>query len=403
MLKDPEFRRVAIAAAGGIVLVLLAGWLVFQDTFFRMSVTPRGSFAATPAPPQPDYAKPESWALRPAQPPAGGWETPWGIDTFFIHPTTAYADDDWNTPIDEPVSSERLDNRILPNHAGPFLHAGPVYAPRYRQASLHSEIDIGGEGDGAFLIAYADVLAAFDHYMANDNRGRGVMLVGVGQGGLYAQKLLQDRFQEQPMMDRMVAAWVINAALPADLPEKMFIQPVCATPTAIRCVIAWKTVLAGDDESRFRDRSPVWTLDGKIVPSTGRQLVCVNPMFWNVSRTDLAARSDHRGGARATGKDDLEPQIIPNAVSARCKSGVLEVERPSAPELQARDGWGARYKTPEFNLFYADIVAGAADRARTASVWLDEYAQKPAEPLPPAQPLGDSPIFRDGDPRPVTP
>jgi hypothetical protein len=403
MLKDPKLRRVAITAAGGLVLALIAGWLVFQDAFFRWAVTPPGGFASTPAPPQPDYTKPESWALRPAQPPPGGWETPWGVDTFFIHPTSAYAGDDWNARIDDPVSSARLDNRILPNHAGPFLQAGPVYAPRYRQASLHSEISVGGQGDGAFLIAYNDVLAAFDHYMANYNRERGIMLVGVGQGGLYVQRLLQDRFQAQPLVDRLAAAWIIDAALPVDLPEKMFIQPVCATPTAIQCIVAWKSIIAGEDEGRFRDRSPVWALDGRIALSKGRDLVCVNPLFWTAAREDLAPRTDHRGGARATGKEDLQPQIIPSAVSARCKGGVLEVERPSAPELQAGGGWGAQYKTPEYNLFYADILAGVADRARTASVWLDEYAQKPAEPLPPARPLEESPIHRKGDPVPVTP
>jgi hypothetical protein len=400
MLKDPKLRRVALDAAGGLVLALIAGWLLLQDSFFRMAVTPPGSFASTPAPPQPDYTKPEAWALRPALPQPGGWETPWGVDTFFIHPTSAYAGDDWNARIDDPVSTARLDARILPNHAGPFLQAGPVYAPRYRQASLHSEIDVGGEGDGAFFIAYNDVLAAFDHYMATDNRGRGIMLVGVGQGGLYAQKLLQDRFQTQPLMDRLAVAWIIDAALPADLPEKMFIQPVCVSASAIQCVIAWKSIIAGEDERPFRERSPVWSADGKIVSSRDRDLVCVNPLTWT-TREELAPRADHRGGARAA--DDLAPQILSQTVSARCKSGVLEVERPSAPELQASGGWGARYKTPEYNLFYADIVAGAADRARTASVWLDEYAQKPAEPLPPARPLDESPIHREGDPQPVTP
>jgi hypothetical protein len=403
MLKNPKLRRVALLSAGGLALFLLSGWLLFQDSFFRMAVTPPGRFATTPAPPRPDYSQPESWALRPALPPPGGWETPWGIDTFFIHAASAYAGDDWNAPIGDPVAADRLDNRILPNHAGPFLRAGPVYAPRYRQASLHSEIGVGGEGDGAFLIAYNDVLAAFDHYLANHNRERGIMLVGVGQGGLYVQKLLQDRFQTQPLMDRLAAAWIIDAALPADLPEKMFIQPVCRTRTSIQCVIAWLSSVGGDDAQRLRDRSPVWTANGTISVSKGRELVCVNPLFWDAKRTDLAPRSDHRGGARAVGKDDLEPEIIPNVVSARCHRGILEVERPSTPELQASGGWGARYKTPEFNLFYADILAGAADRARTASVWLDEYAQKPAEPLPPPQPLDDSGIFREGERQPVTP
>jgi hypothetical protein len=401
MLQDPKQRRIVLAAAGGVAVAFVAGWLSLQDSIFRMAVTPPGHFATWPAPSQPDYAKPESWALRPSQPTAGGWEKPWGVDIFLVHPTSAYAGDNWNAAIDDKVSTDRLMNRILPNQAGPFLQAGPVYAPRYRQAALHSEIDVGGEGNGAFLLAYGDVLASFDHYIANDNRSRGIILVGVGQGGLYAQKLLADRFQDQPLQERLAVAYIIDAALPADAPEKMFIQPVCADRASIQCVVAWKSIVSGEGEERFRDDSPVWTVDGKIAQSKGRKLVCVNPLLWTAGQ-EMAPRTDHRGGAKASGLDDANPQILPQTVSARCQDGVLSVERPSAPELQASGEWGGRYKTPEYNLFYADIVANASERARAASAWLDEYGHKPAEPLPPALTLDDSPIHRPGgEPEPV--
>jgi hypothetical protein len=402
MFKDSKQRRIVLAAGVGAVLAFAAAWALLADPIFRMAVKPPGTFATRPAPPAPNYAKPESWVLRPALPPPGGWEKPWGIDIFFVHPTSAYAGDDWNAPIDDKTANERLLNRILPNHAGPFLQSGPVYAPRYRQAALYSEMNVGGEGDGAFLLAYTDVLAAFDHYIAADNRGRGVILAGVGQGGLYVQKLLADRFQAQPLRDRLAAAYIIDAALPADAPEKMFIQPVCIDPTKIQCVIAWKSIVAGESETRFRDASPVWTADGKIAPSKGRELVCVHPLTWTTG-SELAPRSGHRGGARASGPQDLTPQILPNTVSARCSDGVLKVERPSSPQLQAT-GWGAKYKTPEYNLFYADIVANVTDRARAESAWLDEFGAKPAEPLPPAVPLDDEPIHRPtGRPEPVPP
>jgi hypothetical protein len=403
MFKDPKQRRIILAAAAGVVVAIVGAWLILQDPMFRMAVKPPGNFATRPAPAAPDYAKPESWALRPAQLLPGGWEKPWGVDIFFVHPTSAYAGDDWNAPIEDKAANERLVNQILPNHAGPFLQSGPVYAPRYRQAALYSEMNVGGEGDGAFLLAYGDVLSAFDHYMATDNRGRGVILAGVGQGGLYVQKLLADRFQTQPLRDRLGVAYVIDAAVPADAPEKMFIQPVCTEYAKIQCVVAWKSIVAGESQKRFREASPVWTADGKIASSKGRELVCVNPLLWTTGE-DLAPRSGHRGGARANGAKDLTPQILPNTVSARCRNGVLEVERPSSPQLQAKGEWGGRYKTPDHNLFYADIVANVADRARAESAWLDEFGARPAEPLPPPVPLDDEPIHRpDGRPEPVPP
>ncbi|HOZ28646.1 MAG TPA: DUF3089 domain-containing protein [Hyphomonadaceae bacterium] len=403
MLKSPEIRRIALI--GGVVLVGAAvlGAVLFQDALFRMSITPQGRFAQEAAPPRPDYARPESWALRPAQPPPGGWETPWGIDTFFIPPASAYSNAGWNVAIDDADALERLKQRILPNHAGPFLQAGPVYAPLYRQASLHSEINVGGEGDGAFALAYDDVLRAFDQYMAADNRHRGIVLAGVGQGGLYAQRLLADRFQVEPLKSRLAAAYIIDAATPADFPGKAVSQPLCAQYEQIHCIVAWKTIVAGDDASRFRDQSPVWTADWKIAASKGKQLACVNPLRWTLD-DELSARVDHRGAARAKGADDLEPSIIEKAVTARCKDGVLEVERPSAPELQADNGAGAQYKTPELNLFYADIVPNLTGRMTAATAWLDniDNARKPAEPLPPAVAFEDAPIYRpDGQPEPV--
>lgn len=403
MLKDPKIRRIALI--GGVVLVALIvlGSVLFQDALFRMSITPPGRFAQEPAPPRPDYAKAESWALRPAHLPPGGWETPWGIDIFFIHPTSAYSNAGWNAAVDNAEALERLKERILPNHAGPFLQAGPVYAPLYRQASLHSEISVGGEGDGAFELAYDDVLRAFDHYMAVDNRFRGVVVVGVGQGGLYAQRLLADRFQTEPLKSRLAAAYLIDAALPADFPGKRVSQPLCAQADQIHCIVAWKAVLAGDDASRFRDHAPVWTTDWKITTSKGKPLVCVNPLRWTLD-DELSARVDHRGAARARGAADLEPAIIEKAVTARCNNGVLEVERPSAPDLQPDNSAGGLYKTPELNLFYADIVPNLTGRITAATAWLDniDNARKPAEPLPPAVNFEDAPIYRpDGQPEPA--
>lgn len=400
MLNNQKARRIAIGSALGGALVLGGAWLVLQDSFFRMAVHPPGSFASTPAPPVPDYSRAESWALRPATAPPGAWETPWGVDVFFIHPTTAYAGDDWNAGIDDSVSSERLTKRILPNHAGPFLKAGPVYAPRYRQASLWSEMNVGGGGDGAFRLAYNDVLAAFDSYVENDNRSRGIILAGVGQGGLYVQRLLLDRFQSEPLKERFAAAYVIDAAVPADFPGAVIAQKTCESADEIKCIVAWRSVVGGEDGRRVRETSPVWAADGSIADSKDRPLVCVNPLTWS-TRDNLALKSDHRGGARVRGPDDLDPRIVAGAVSTRCRGGLLEVERPSSPDLQS-GGWGARYKTPNYNLFYADLVANVAGRARVASAWLDQHGRKPAAPLPPATTLEDEGIFRpDGEARPA--
>jgi hypothetical protein len=335
-------------------------------------------------------------AMRPERPPAGAWETPWGVDVFFIHPTTAYAGDAWNAPVNDPKATARLDNAILPNHAGPFLHAGPVYAPRYRQAALHAELDVGGQGDKAFLLAYDDVLRAFDYYLSADNRGRAILLAGVGQGGLHALRLLEDRFQEPSLKHRLAAAYIIDAAVPLDLVGARLSQPVCDHHAEIHCIVSWTGVMAGDGSARrLRKLAPVWSKNGAIESITGRETACVNPLLWSATG-DLGPRADHRGAARAAGVAGVEPHIVPGAVSARCADGLLTIDQPSVPDFKRATTWGARYKAPEFNLFYADIAFNAAERSRAASVWLDENGPKPAKPLPPPISLGEAPIHRPG-------
>lgn len=397
MFKRLASRPILLAAVA--VALFAAGWVLVQDVAFRWAAKPPGAFARERAPAPPDYAQASSWALRPAAPPPGAWETPWGVDVFFIHPTSAYAGDTWNAAIDDAAAAGRLDQVILPNHAAPFQHAGPVYAPRYRQAALHSEMNVGGEGDAAFALAYDDVLRAFDHYIANDNNGRAVVLAGVGQGGLHALRLLRDRFQDDSLKQRLAAAYIVDAATPANLSDLGVSQPVCASHAATQCLVAWRRPLTSGE------RSPVWSADGEIEPLLNRPTVCVNPLLWT-STSDLAPAADHRGAARAhltgeTTSGGPEPDIEANAVSTRCVDGLLDVDGPALASYRPK-GWGARYKTPEFNLFYADIAYNASERARAISVWLDENARKPAKPLPPALILTDAPIHRpDGVADPV--
>ena len=206
--------KVQAMALAGVVAVLLVGALLMQDTWFRMAIHPPGRFATSKTPKTPDYASRDAWAIFPDAPPPGAWETPWGVDVFFIHSTSAYAGDAWNEAIDNPVSKARLDEHILPNQAAPFLKAGPVYAPRYRQAALDAELNVGADSDGAFEIAYDDVLAAFDLYLKEHNRGRGIIVAGVGQGGLYAIRLVKERFQGGDLKDRLAAA--LGVGLGAD-------------------------------------------------------------------------------------------------------------------------------------------------------------------------------------------
>lgn len=390
--------RMAVYGVAGVAgLALLAGAL-FQDALFRAAIHPSGAYRAAPAPQRPDYAQPASWAMRPANPPPGGWETPWGTDVFFITPTSAYSGDNWNAPIDDVKALKELTTYVLPNHAAPFNTAAPTYAPLYRQAPLHAELTLDKESASALDLAYSDVLRAFDHYMETDNRARGVIVAGSGQGGLHALRLLKDRFQEGALKDRLTAAYIIDAGVTKDMLATL-VQPACETPDALHCVVAWSAADPGNVNDR-RNKTPTWTSAGYAF-TAGKPTVCINPLFWT-SDEAIGVNGSHRGAVRAT--DAEPPQIKSQSVSARCDNGVLRIASVSPDSLRAHSGWGGKYKTPAFNLFYADIAFNAGNRARLMSDWLAQNAAKPAEPLPPIINLADAPIHRpDGKPDPVLP
>lgn len=391
---------------GAIALVALLGFLAaafigFRDNIFRWTINPRTPFQTYVPPPKPDYAERAAWAVFPDAPPPGAWEEEWGVDVFFIHPTTYYSSHQWNAPIDEPDSSARLMREVIPNHARPFARAGAIYAPRYRQATLLTGLNFGEDSRQALLLAYSDVLAAFDEYLEHHNRGRAIMVVGDQQGGLHAQRLLAERFNTPRMQERLAGAYLINSALPTDLFQAQLegLKP-CDTPEEINCIVSWGVVYDGDENEadRFRNRSKSWTPAGELVSTAGRRLVCVNPLLWSTA-SDFAPNRLHRGGARATGLDeDAEPAILPGAVSAQCVDGVLITDRPREGQLRRGLGLGARFKTPAFNLFYADIEQNAQARAQAASDWLNAHGAKPAPPMPPAQIVEEAPIFEVRDP-----
>ena len=111
-----------------VVVVALAVW---RGDILRAALDPQVPFQTYDPPPAPDYTQASSWVLRDAAGPGAG-ATP----VFFLHSTTFEGGRDWNGPIDDAEADAYLKRVVIPNYAGPFERAGPVSAPRYRQASL---------------------------------------------------------------------------------------------------------------------------------------------------------------------------------------------------------------------------------------------------------------------------
>lgn len=361
------------SALAALVLTVLAGAAAwgFRDNLFRQLIKPEIPFQVFTPPPAPNYADASAWAARPQTDKARRAGV---ADVFFIHPTTDYdGRDGWNADIEAPEPRRLLAQVALPNHAGPFAAAGPIWAPRYRQATLFALLTHREDAREALAFAYGDVRRAFDDFAASrPDPTRPFILVGVGQGGLHALRLLSEAVLDQPIGAHLAAAYVIDQAVPLDLTAPggplEGLQP-CKGPGQTRCLVAYAALDAGDDRGArlLGQRAQVWTAQGGLVSVAGRTLACINPI--NGGAAPDAPKRDHKGAAAASGLEPgTPPALLPAETGARCADGAVVVEVNRAGAL-SRPVWelGARYKTPAYNLFWADLEADALSRARAAA------------------------------------
>jgi hypothetical protein len=208
------------------------------------------------------------------------------IDCFYVYPTIS-ADSGLNADL-EPGDNEEI--RALVNQAARLDSVCEVYAPVYRQLTIASLVQrmTGGEVDeqameDAYQTAYADVVDAWTHYVANDNDGRGVILIGHSQGSGMLTRLIDEEIDDEPLLrDRLVAAYLLGTDLAVppgeDVGGAFDEVPLCRAPDQTGCAVAYASFPASlppAADSLFGriDDDPA-TVDDE---SAGMVAACVNP------------------------------------------------------------------------------------------------------------------------------
>lgn len=336
-----------------VVLVALGGLAYVYQDFVRFiavayMVTPAGPFDPAKAPLAPNYADAKFWIALPTTP-DGADKVPPGetdgqanapVDVFFVYPTTYINAGNWNAPFDDAEANARVTDAVLPAQASVFNGCCKIYAPRYRQATFAAFLDREGNGAKALDLAYKDVEAAWDYYLANYNNGRPFILAGHSQGAGHVFTMLESKLAGTDVAKRMVAAYPIGAthdkaALPASI-------PVCESAEQTGCVVSWNSV---------GPTAPVWR-DTKAD-------ICVNPLTWN-SKTGEAAHDLNLGSLSIAGG----LRLVPKAADANCVDGRLIVSElhttqyDDRPMLLGKDN----YHILDYGLFYANLRRNAQTR-----------------------------------------
>jgi len=347
-------RRSLVVSGVVVALLAVAVWtqrdaLYFASLAYR--ITPRGPFVEGELPPAPDYAKDEAWAALPGRSDPADYSVPElpappakpVVAVFFVHPTTDVESPGWNASLQDAETNQLTDGFVLRGQASVFDGCCAVYAPRYRQASLGSFFDLEGGGARALEVAYGDVEAAFESFLARIGGDTPFIVAGHSQGARHVVTLLERRVSGTALRSRLVAAYPIGYAVPrAEIAAKLPDIPVCTSAAATGCLVSWQT--GGPGWQPFMDMSDA---------------VCVNPLSW---QTD-GARVPHDGNPG--GLSLAEGRIVPTVADAQCVDGVLRVTQIRS------DGFGDvpfylgqdNYHWLDVALFYASVRQNAATRA----------------------------------------
>jgi hypothetical protein len=309
-------------ATFGLVLVLTMAGL--QDV---LAQAPPAAIAPAPAAKN-DYGDGKSWLCRPGredactvdisttivaadgtltkEPFAANPNAP--IDCFYVYPTVsldATGNSDMNPGPEE--------TGVVRTQLARFASQCRVFAPMYRQFTLPAlrAATTGKPIPSDRTLAYADVLDAWKHYLANDNKGRGVVLIGHSQGSGMLVQLIRNEIDGKPLQKQLVSALLLgaNIAVPAgkDVGGAFTSVPLCRSASQTGCVISYVTfrsTIPPPADSRF----------GKV-PTAGQVAACTNPAALGGGSAPLHAYLSN-GGSIVSSAAAPRPWVTPPAAIA---------------------------------------------------------------------------------------
>jgi hypothetical protein len=180
-----------------------------------------------------------------------------------------------------------------------FASACRPFAPLYRQVTLTAlRASFKGQSMNVDrVLPYNDVKDAWDYYLAHDNHGRGVALIGHSQGSGMLAELAAKEIDGKPIQGRILsiilAGYRLQVPVGRDVGGDFKSIPLCHSADQLGCVINFAS---------FRANSPP-PANAQLFGASagpGLQAACVNP----------AALGGGTGELRAYLASGTEPPIV---------------------------------------------------------------------------------------------
>lgn len=259
-----------------------------------ISIAPACAETAAPVAPTPpaknDYTDGKNWLCRPGRSDACSADESatvvaadgtltretWSadasapIDCFYVYPTVSFDP----TPNSDMIPGPG-ENGVVAQQVERLASKCKIYAPLYRQVTLTALQSLMAGKPMAVdrALPYNDVLDAWNEYLAHDNHGRGVVLIGHSQGSGVLVQLIKNEIDGKPVQKQIVSAILGGTHLQVppgkDVGGDFQHMALCRAASDTGCAIAFVSFRANvppPANSRFGQSS-----------GTGTVAACVNP------------------------------------------------------------------------------------------------------------------------------
>lgn len=236
------------------------------------------------------------------------------FDCFYVYPTVS---EDTSPNSDMVANAE--ERRVIEQQFARFGSICRLYAPMYRQVTLpHLRSFMAtGEYKAHPTLNYDDVKAAWETYLAQENQGRGIILLGHSQGARLISQLTSAEIANNDVMDRIISVMPIGTNIYPDETGEYPLPP-CKTASDTGCMVGYVS---------FRgDRAPPTNSRFGKTQSANNRVLCVNPAIVSgddgVLKAYLARRAFAAGVEGSFGegvKVETPFAAVPGLLTAECR------------------------------------------------------------------------------------
>jgi hypothetical protein len=298
---------------------------------------------------KPDYSNLDYWAAHPWK-----WDPSDSIpaplrnepkdsvaDVFFLHPTTYTSQKKMkgqNADIDDDYTNAKTDYSTIMYQASVFNQQCRVFAPRYRQAHIVTFFSTNKEkAAAAFDLAYADLKSSFEYYLKTWNNKRPIIIASHSQGSLLAERLLKDYFQDKPLQNKLVVAYIIGWPVPKDYFTSL---KMCEDSLQTGCICSWRTLKKGFVPFYLKNEN-------------GNSYV-TNPLTWTTGN-EYAPRKMNKGSILTKFNT-----VYKQTTDAQNSNGFLYVKKPKFPGSFLY--FARNYHIADINLYYLNVRENVSRR-----------------------------------------